>query len=553
MAAPKRKGSAKPRKATPATMPDAPPTLPPPWTITNDAVLRSKLKSANAIPIAFSLQTPPPGVLPKGNDGMAMDSAITELNGWAASQVMQGAWFNGVVALPMTLLAEMAQRPEYRRISEVLATEMTRKWIRLKSTSTDDQSKTEKIKQLDDELARLNARDAFRKLAEMDGLFGRAHLYIDTGQTGQDEELKSSIGDGRNAETALKFKGQRGFLKALRPIEPVWCYPANYNANNPLKGDWYNPQSWFCLSKELHGTRLLTLIGREVPDLLKSAYMFGGLSLTQMVKPYVDNWLRTRQAVADLIWSFSVRGLKTNLATALGDNGAELFKRAALFANLQSNQGLMVMDKDTEDFFNIATPLGSLDALQAQSLEHLASVSATPVVKLLGIQPAGLNASSQGELTTWYDRVAAFQEAFFRDPLQRVVDFAMLSLWGERDPEIVFEFEQLEELTEIEEANKRKVEADTDVALIGAGVLDPHDARKRLAADPGSPYDGLDVDEMPAGPLDDVGDDDETLLPLIGERDGERRTGRNDDSGRREERARGRDRGSRPREPREIN
>lgn len=531
-------------------MPDAPPNLPPPWTITNDAVLRSKLKSANAIPIAFTLQTPPPGVLPQGNAGMAMDSAITEVNGWAANQVMQAAWFNGVVALPMTLLAEMAQRPEYRRISEVLATEMTRKWIRLKSTSTDDQSKTEKIKQLDDELARLNTRDAFRKLAELDGLFGRAHLYIDTGQTNQEEELKSSIGDGRDEATLLKFKGETGFLKALRPIEPVWCYPANYNANNPLKGDWYNPQSWFCLSKELHGTRLLTLIGREVPDLLKPAYMFGGLSLTQMVKPYVDNWLRTRQAVADLIWSFSVRGLKTNLATALGDNGAELFKRAALFANLQSNQGLMVMDKDTEDFFNISTPLGSLDALQAQSLEHLASVSATPVVKLLGIQPAGLNASSQGELTTWYDRVAAFQEAFFRRPLQTVIDFAMLSLWGERDPEIVFEFEQLEELTEIEEANKRKVEADTDVALIGAGVLDPHDARKRLAADPGSPYDGLDVDDMPAAPLDDVGDDDEALLPLIGERDGDRR---DDDGGRREERARNRDRGSRPREPREIN
>lgn len=534
-----------PRKAEPA----APLSLPPPWKITDDALIRSKLKSAGMIPVAFTLPTPPPGVLPKGNTGMAMDQAITELNGWAANQVMQAAWFNGVVALPMTLLSEMAQRPEYRRISEVLATEMTRKWIRLRSTSTDDQSKTEKIKQLDDELSRLNARAAFRKLAELDGLFGRAHLYIDTGQSDQAEELKSSIGDGRDEATKLKFAGQKGFLKALRPIEPVWCYPANYNANNPLKGDWYNPQSWFCLSKELHGTRLLTLIGREVPDLLKPAYMFGGLSLTQMVKPYVDNWLRTRQAVADLIWSFSVRGLKTNLATALGDNGAELFKRAALFANLQSNQGLMVMDKDTEDFFNIATPLGSLDALQAQAQEQLASVSATPVVKLLGIQPAGLNASSQGELTTWYDRVAAFQEAFFRAPLQRVVDFAMLSLWGERDPEIVFEFEQLEELTEIEEANKRKVDADTDVALIGAGVLDPHDARKRLAADPGSPYDGLDVDEMPEGPLD-LGDDDEPGLPLIGERDGDRRTGRDDEEGRRDG---VRQRGGRAREPREIN
>ena len=89
--------------------------------------------------------------------------------------------------------------------------------------------------------------------------------------------------------------------------------------------------------------------------------------------------------------------------------------------------------------------------------------------------------------------------------------------------------------------------------LIGVGALDPHDVRKRLAADPGSPYDGLDVDEMPAGPIDEVGDDDLGAgLPLIGERDGER-SGRDNDARRDDGRRDGRQRGGRPREPREIN
>jgi hypothetical protein len=40
-------------------MPEAPPSLPPPWRITDDAVVRSKLKTAGMIPVAFTLPTPP--------------------------------------------------------------------------------------------------------------------------------------------------------------------------------------------------------------------------------------------------------------------------------------------------------------------------------------------------------------------------------------------------------------------------------------------------------------------------------------------------------------
>jgi hypothetical protein len=58
--------------------------------------------------------------------------------------------------------------------------------------------------------------------------------------------------------------------------------------------------------KDVHKTRLLKFVGREAPHLLKPAYAFGGLSVTQMSRPYVDNWIRTRQSVADIIHAYSV-------------------------------------------------------------------------------------------------------------------------------------------------------------------------------------------------------------------------------------------------------
>ena len=121
--------------------------------------------------------------------------------------------------------------------------------------------------------------------------------------------------------------------------------------------------------------------------------------MTQLAKPYVNNWLRARQDVSDVLHRFSVSGILTNLTESLNADGDQLFKRLAIFDRCRDNNGVMALDKDTEEFFNISVPLSGIDALQAQAQEHMCSVTRIPVVKLLGIQPSGLNASSEGELT----------------------------------------------------------------------------------------------------------------------------------------------------------
>ena len=60
------------------------------------------------------------------------------------------------------------------------------------------------------------------------------------------------------------------------------------------------------------------------------AYAFGGLSMTQMMKPYVDNWLQTRQSVNDIIQNFSTSVLKTDMGTLTESD--EAIRRAQLFA-----------------------------------------------------------------------------------------------------------------------------------------------------------------------------------------------------------------------------
>lgn len=466
----------------------------------------------------FTIPTPPPGVLPasvKSDDKslmaqdqniravldwaqtqgqMALDQNINVLPGAAAAAMSDGFW-GGLTFMGFALLSQLAQRPEYRRISEVLATACTDKWVEIKSTSS-DKSKDQKIKELNTFLDDIGTRETFRSLVEQDGFFGRSHLYFDTGDTDDSKELLTPIGNGRDKISAEKInKNHR--LQALRTVEPIWVNPQAYDSINPLKRDWYNPQRWYCMGREVHTSRLLRFVGREVPDILKPTYNFGGLSLTQMSMSYVNNWLAVRQGITDLILSFSYTILKTDLASSMQEGFEEqLIRRIELLTNWRSNKGTIALDKN-EEFENIATPLGTLDALQAQSQEQMCFPAGIPVVVLFGIQPAGLNASSDGEIRTWEKWVASFQQKFMRSGLRTTIDFAQLSLWGAVDPDITFDFVPLRELSEKEEAEVRKLEADTDAIYVDIGAVGNDEVRKRLATDATSIYSGLDVDKMP--------------------------------------------------------
>lgn len=563
------------------------------------AKARGKRRQARVLATeVFAVAKPMPGVVPKGKATLAMDSQIETAIGWAAQSIYQGAFQQGVTFLGYPYLAELAQRAEYRRVSEVIATEMTRKWIEIKVRTQDledevdaagenvanelglndkpglpgavkpelpgakpvvkgkeappamdfappalaqpkpepapgaepgqpgeepgeeedplEQAKADlkakkakekekRVHELEEEMKRLNVQGCFKEIAEQDGFFGRAHLFIEVNKAnGEDpnlrDELKIPIGTGAIDDKWSKGKITKGSVDRLKTVEAIWCYPANYNSNNPLAENWYKPSMWFVQGMEVHASRLLTFVGREVPDMLKPAYSFGGLSLSQMVQPTVMNWLRTRQSVSDIVHAFSVFVLSTTMASSIQDDGDELFKRADFFNAVRDNTGVMMIDKESEEFANVSAPISGLDALQAQSQEHICSVSGLPLVKYTGISPSGLNATSEFEIASFYDWVKAFQIALFQANLDRVFHIAQLNIWGEVDPDIYYEFNPLAEQTEKDKADTRKVEADTDGVLIDKGVITPEEVRGRLSKDVDGPYAGIPIEEVPEPP-----------------------------------------------------
>ena len=455
----------------------------------------------------FAPYKPMPGVLPSdhGHQQIVMDSANYANNAFIGGlgENVNEAYNQGYAFPGFQVLAQWSQITEFRKPAETFAREMTRKWLKIVAAGESD--KTDKIKAIEDEFERLDVREKFRTGIEWDGFFGRSQIFLDMGIgiDGSDpkarEELKSELAINK-AKVNKDAK-----LRQIVLIDPTWSYPGYYNANNPLSIDFYKPKTWYVMANEVHSSRLLTIITRELPPILRPAYAFSGLSLSQMMKPYVDNWLRTRQSVSDLIHSFTVWVLKTNLGGVLNNGAAtSLFNRLTIFNQARDNHGVNIVDKDTEDFTNINAQLGGLDKLLAQSQEQMCAPCSMPLVYMTGITPSGLNASSEGDIEIWQDNIAA-QQQILTPHIKKILELVQLSEFGEIDPDISFEWESLRTMTPKEKAEIEKLEAETDAIDMETGALQNSERRAEIANREDSRYPGLDLSVELEAPVEEPG------------------------------------------------
>lgn len=456
----------------------------------------------------FRPYEPPKGVRGDGKAGLAMDSALSSYMG-ANYNIVSNFIADGLNFKGYADLAAMMLRAEFRKPVETIAKEATREWIKFRSIDTDEdedeEEVAEKIRDLEKEFQRLRVRDVVRRQISHGLSFGLGHIWI--GIKGR--PLNSA---GQNIPLKINANGlAKGTLDRLVNVDPIWTNPNTYNADNPLKENYYRPDNWWVQGVLVHHTRLLTVVPYEVPDILKPAFNFGGLSLTQQIEAYVHNFLRTRQSVSDMASNFATKVLKTDMTGNMQADGCmdygsidadSVTGRVAAMNTWQSNNGTFVIDKEGEDFDIKTAPLSGLGELQAQSQEFMAGIPGIPLVKLFGIQPQGLNAGSEGEIRVFYDEIAAFQEANVGPTVRAIFNLAQINIWGEIDERLDFEFVHLWQLSEKEAAEVEKIKTDTDAVNVQAGIVAPEEARKRQAADPQSIYRNVSLAGPPPEPPD---------------------------------------------------
>jgi len=426
----------------------------------------------------------PSNVVPEGKkSALAMDDALDtyqymNTTGWSMQD------FQPFPGYPY--LASLATRAEFRTAITVTATELTREWIELCSKS-EDGSKEDRIKELCEAMEYFDLKRIISSCATNECMYGRGNLVIKV----------------KNADIATPMildekTFRKGILEGFASVDPIWVTPSMYNADDPTSPDFYRPTVWFMMGREIHGSRIIPIVTRPLPDILKPSYNFSGMSLSQLGELSVDNWLKTRANIQRLIESFSVTALKTDMIQRLNDiSGQSLFDRADLFTQYRNNMGLFLIDSESEDLVQLNTPLSGLSDLQAQAQEHMSSCFRIPKMLFTGISPTGMNSSSDGEVRSWYDYISATQEAYYYQPIDTCLKAIQLHLWGEIDDDIAFHFKPLWQDTDSDLSTERLNTANEISTLINAGVVSAEEARGRLANDPDTAWDNIDIDEIP--------------------------------------------------------
>ncbi len=255
---------------------------------------------------------------------------------------------------------------------------------------------------------------------------------------------------------------------------------------------------------EVHETRLILFPGIRVSreELTGVEYGWGDNKLTR-VRDVLNDFELTFGSAANLVQDFSQAVLKLDgLAGILGqDGGGVAGSRLSEMNRWRSVLRAIVIDSK-DSFTRETTPLAGLPDLMDRFMFRLAAAAEMPVSKLMGMAPAGLNATGESDADNWNAVVANGQEHVL-PMIERLIQLFMLaknSPTKGNQPDIwSIEFAPLSQPSEKETAETRKLVAETDWGNCDRGITSPEEvARARYGGDTYSMEMSIDFAERDA-------------------------------------------------------
>lgn len=198
--------------------------------------------------------------------------------------------------------------------------------------------------------------------------------------------------------------------------------------------------------------------------------------------------------------SVTVVGIK-GLMGLMGSDPTDTIKtRFDVMQRMMSIGRWLLLDADgeTASRLEVGALTGVVDVMD-RFVAFLAAVSGIPVTVLMGQAPAGLNATGESDIRSWYDEVAAERERVLRPALEHLVRLILRSSQGPTkgvEPEgWRIDFPPLWQPTPSEQADLRAKVATTDAQYITSGVLTAEEvALSRFRSDGWSAETEVDLD-----------------------------------------------------------
>lgn len=303
-------------------------------------------------------------------------------------------------------------------------------------------------------------------------LWGGAALYIGTGDSDVNEPLDpAKVGKaGIKYLTVLTRKDMTAGPIEQDVLSEFHGKPAYYEVTGQNE------------MVRIHPSRLAVLIGAQHPEPLMIAGNTQGWgdSVIEAVYTAMKHADATAANIASLVFEanvdvFGVPDLMANLSSP--DYSNELLGRFALAAVAKGINRALVLDAN-ETYERKTVTFTNLPEVMQTFLQMVAGAADIPLTRLMGVSASGMNATGEGDMKNYYDRVSSIQSLELTPALYRLDECLIRSALGTRPAEVYYTWSPLEQMSEKELAEIGKMNAETAQTLATTGIYTPDELRK---------------------------------------------------------------------------
>ena len=229
----------------------------------------------------------------------------------------------------------------------------------------------------------------------------------------------------------------------------------------------------------IHYSRVIRMDGEALPFYQRIAENGWGLSILEPMWDRLIAFDSATVGIGQLVYKAHLRVLQIEKLREIlavgGPAEAALRKQIEFTRFAQTNEGITLLD--ASDVFNTHQySFSGLDSVLIQFGHQLCGAIGVPYTRMFGQAPAGLNATGEGDMKQYHEKIKQRQERKLRNPLGRLLAVQARSRLGTALPED-FDFDVVTPTVVVQRAAPGKVAPEESVRefLAGSEVFLPED------------------------------------------------------------------------------
>ncbi len=238
------------------------------------------------------------------------------------------------------------------------------------------------------------------------------------------------------------------------------------------------------LAARVHHSRIVRFTGGMLPYLERAAEQYWGESDIEPIYDDIVLYDSILHNMGNLTFranldTMEVQNLDQLFSLASGDAQRRFWNTMQAQSVLRSNFGMQLVNRG-DKIYNTQYGFTGFDHVIEGAQLNLCAKTHIPMTRLFGRAPAGLNATGESDLKTYYEYVDTLRESRLRDILDQVLPVLCASAWGGVPEGLSVTFPPLWTPTagELAEIAERKAQAVRDA--FQAGLLRADTALREL-------------------------------------------------------------------------